>query len=82
MKTLALLAVVAVAAPLVAGCRHHRHVVSHGVVVHPGGVVHYHGTGCGHVYRDGCWVEPRVVIVPPRPHFRPPFPHRLFHHHR
>lgn len=80
MKTLALLAVV-VAAPVLAGCRHHHHVVSHDVVVRPGGVIHYHGSGCGHVYRDGCWVEPRVIVVP-RPRHFPPLPHRLFHHHR
>jgi hypothetical protein len=78
MKTLALLVVVA--APLLAGCRHHHHVVNHDVVVHRGGAIHYHGTGCSHVYRVGCWVEPRVIVVPPHHSHRLPLPHRHFSH--
>lgn len=80
MKRFALLALVA-AVPLLAGCRHYHHTVRHGGVYVPGASVHYHGEGCGHVYMDGCWVNPAVTVVHthrtygPRVVISPVFPH-------
>jgi len=80
MKRILCLAIL-VSVPFAAGCRvYHR-----GYVVHDAPTVyHVHGSGCGHVYYGGTWVEsgrttvygphhiaPRVVITPPVPVFRP-----------